>query len=556
VGWGLANLLVFEEASLINVVFEWVTEGILVVDSETKRFIFANQRMSELTGYPLEGLTKLGLGEIHPKKDLPWVLDKFNRLQQGEIDVAFDIPVTKKDGQVIYFDVNAKPATIKNQMVLVGFFRDVTERKKAYFEQETSAEFLKIVNRSNGTLDLIQNAIDFFQRKSDFEAVGIRLKKGEDYPYFETKGFPQGHVLLENELCVRDFEGNLVRDSVGNPVIECMCGNIIMGRFDSSKPFFTEEGSFWTNSTTELLGSSSEADRQARTRNRCNGEGYESVALFPLRVGTERLGLIQLNDKRKNMFKKETIELLERLASYLAIALSKTVAEDKIIDAFGATKQSKEKLKLITEKMRVVGGLTRHDVANKLAVIRTSVYLLRKQIGTHPNVDRYFESIESAIIASDKLFEFSRLYEKIGAEQIAIIDVEKCFNQAVAIMPNLVMIEIVNKCQGLEVLADSLLRQLFYNLIDNSLKHGEKVTQIRLYYVKVQDKVKLFYEDDGVGIPDSSKSKIFDDGFTTGKGSGLGLSLVNKLCEVYGWKVTEEGHAGKGVKFVISIKSV
>jgi PAS domain S-box-containing protein len=196
VGWGLANLLVFEEASLINVVFEWVTEGILVVDSETKRFIFANQRMSELTGYPLEALTKLGLGEIHPKKDLPWVLDKFNRLQQGEIDVAFDIPVTKNDGQVIYFDVNTKPATIKNQMVLVGFFRDVTERKKAYFEQETSAEFLKIVNRSNGTLDLIQNAIDFFQRKSDFEAVGIRLKKGEDYPYFETRGFPQGHVFV------------------------------------------------------------------------------------------------------------------------------------------------------------------------------------------------------------------------------------------------------------------------------------------------------------------------------------------------------------------------
>ena len=64
---------------------------------------------------------------------------------------------------------------------------------------------------------------------------------------------------------------------------ECMCGNVICGRFDPSKPFFTARGSFWTNCTTELLASTTEADRQARTRNRCNGEGYESVALIALR---------------------------------------------------------------------------------------------------------------------------------------------------------------------------------------------------------------------------------------------------------------------------------
>ena len=170
----------------------------------------------------------------------------------------------------------------------------------------------------------------FFKKQSGCEAVGIRLKEGEDYPYYETKGFPPEHVLLENKLCARDDVGCVIRDFKGDPIIECMCGNILCGRFDSSKKFFTEKGSFWTNDTTRLLATTTDADRQVNTRNRCNGEGYESVALVALRVGDNRLGLLQLNDKRKNMFTLETVQLWERIADHLALALSKTLAEEKM----------------------------------------------------------------------------------------------------------------------------------------------------------------------------------------------------------------------------------
>lgn len=135
---------------------------------------------------------------------------------------------------------------------------------------------------------------------------------------------------MESTLCVPDGAGGVVRDSDGAPVIECMCGNVIRGRFDPSKPFFTAHGSFWTNSTTELLASTSEADRQGRTRNRCNGEGYESVALIPLHVGSDRLGLLQLNDRRRGRFSPETIGHWERLADHLAVALAKFRAEEEL----------------------------------------------------------------------------------------------------------------------------------------------------------------------------------------------------------------------------------
>jgi signal transduction histidine kinase len=179
--------------------------------------------------------------------------------------------------------------------------------------------------------------------------------------------------------------------------------------------------------------------------------------------------------------------------------------------------------------------------------------LLKKQIGDNPKIAKYLEGIDSAIDQSEKMFEFSRFYEKIGVEKPSKTDVAQCFNQATTLLQSLSTIEIVNDCQGLEVMADSLLKQLFYNFIDNSLKHGEKVTQIRMHFAKEGDGVKLFYEDNGVGISEADKPKLFHEGFSTGKSTGLGLFLIKKMVEVYGWTISEEGEPGKGAKFTITI---
>ena len=181
---------------------------------------------------------------------------------------------------------------------------------------------LRLLNDPNNTHELVHSLTGFFQQWLGCEAVGIRLRDGDDFPYFETRGFPAEFVEVENQLCLRDADGGVVRDSCGNPVLECMCGNVLCGRFNPALPFFTPKGSFWTNCTTGLLASTSEADRQARTRNRCNGAGYESVALIALRHGGETLGLLQLNDRAKDRFTLETIAFLEGAADQIAIALA------------------------------------------------------------------------------------------------------------------------------------------------------------------------------------------------------------------------------------------
>jgi signal transduction histidine kinase len=115
----------------------------------------------------------------------------------------------------------------------------------------------------------------------------------------------------------------------------------------------------------------------------------------------------------------------------------------------------------------------------------------------------------------------------------------------------------VNECNGLKLLADSFLRQIFFNFIDNTKRHGKKAGTIKIHYEEAeQDALKLVYEDDGVGISKACKSQLFREGFSGGGSTGYGLFLINKMMNVYGWEIQEIGEPGKGVYFVMTIPKI
>jgi signal transduction histidine kinase len=179
---------------------------------------------------------------------------------------------------------------------------------------------------------------------------------------------------------------------------------------------------------------------------------------------------------------------------------------------------------------------------------------LKKQlIGNSEALDKLGE-METAVQQTVKIFDFAKTYEMLGVEELVYNDVEKTVNEAISLFANQNNIEVINDCHGLTVLADSLLRQLFYNLIDNSLKHGQKTARIRVCYEKAdQDWLKLVYEDDGIGIPAAEKPKLFRKGYSTRGSTGYGLYLIKKMMEVYGWAISETGTPGKGVRFTMVI---
>ncbi len=191
-------------------------------------------------------------------------------------------------------------------------------------------KLFEILNNTNGKSDTICDIVSLIKEFTNYEAIGVRLKEGEDYPYYVSKGFPSIFVKAENSLCTRENDGEIVYDSNGKPYLECMCGNVISGRTDPSLPFFTKKGSFWSNSTTKLLASTSADKHLGRTRNRCNSCGYESVALIPLKSGDEIIGILQINDKRENVFTTDLIEFFEGVGSSIGIALNRNKSEEKI----------------------------------------------------------------------------------------------------------------------------------------------------------------------------------------------------------------------------------
>ncbi|MDM8539907.1 PAS domain-containing protein [Desulfococcaceae bacterium HSG7] len=197
-------------------------------------------------------------------------------------------------------------------------------------DRDLAAQILETVNRSGQGDDLIKKILFLIKKHTGFEAVGIRLKQGEDYPYYVTSGFPSVFVEAEKYLCARSQTGELIRDSHGNVCLECMCGNVLCGRTNPKFPFFSEGGSFWSNTTTRLLATTTEKDRQARTRNRCNSEGYESVALIPLRAGEMVIGLLQLNDRRKNRFYHEKIAFYEKIGASIGVSFARQQKMDEL----------------------------------------------------------------------------------------------------------------------------------------------------------------------------------------------------------------------------------
>ena len=163
---------------------------------------------------------------------------------------------------------------------------------------------------------VLKDFLRSLRESCDFQSVAIRLHKGGDFPYFLHIGFPEAFINEENTLNVKDQEGNVVLDADDTPFVVCMCGNVLKNRGDPQYPYFTKEGAFWTNSTTDLLKSLTEKERQeiGRTRNTCHDFGYESVALIPIHADGKTIGLVQINDPREDMFTLEKVEKLQSLA--------------------------------------------------------------------------------------------------------------------------------------------------------------------------------------------------------------------------------------------------
>lgn len=563
----------------MNIFLENCVVSAFIINDEGTH-VYVNQSATKLLGYTTEELLKMHFSKLLFKEDLQEKMGNFAKLREiGSF--REEVQLKCKNGDSVLVDLNAVKLPNKT---LIGFCDDITEKRKLQEELQTKYESLeKVAENMDAGLVILGKDYrviwsnsklrkrGFLPNQKCFQAVdrtdtcpdcGIKKileqnlpREVHDYKHVKSSSWSQlrstplkdknGNItaVLELEIPIteRKKTEELLKET--NQVVNSIINSTedVIYAVDEKFNFI-----YANEALAKIVGCSPD---------KMIGENLWSF--FPKCVNTKLEENLRkaLDRKEKQTFvwqgiynkryQEFTIFPFERGIAVFA----KDITEQK--KAQSEIEREQVKLHVANEKLKVVGSLTRHDVKNQNSAIKAHVYLLKKLVGANPALRQHLEGIESAVNQSERIFEFSRMYEQIGAEEPSRVDVGESFAEAIKLQSESSKLSFANDCKGLQVMADSMLRQLFYNLIDNSLKHGQKVTQVKLRYQRNKDAIKIIYEDNGAGIAKENKNRIFS-GFTTG-GSGLGLKLVKKMIEAYGWSIEENGVPEKGARFEIAI---
>jgi PAS domain S-box-containing protein len=211
--------------------------------------------------------------------------------------------------------------------------------------------------------------------------------------------------------------------------------------------------------------------------------------------------------------------------------------------------ESESALELANKKLNILGSATRHDVLNSLTGLFG--YLELAETKTSDEIIlRYIRKARAASEVIKKQMEFTKVYQEIGSKRPDWINLDTTIRGTLASLPRKdVNIDI--DVDDIEVYADPMIERVFYNLLENSMRHGEKVRNISVSHKMVDRTMKLIFQDDGKGVNTEEKEIIFKRGY--GRNTGYGLYMAKEVLGITGLSIIENGEPGRGARFEITI---
>ncbi|RPH26838.1 MAG: response regulator [Bacteroidales bacterium] len=589
--------------------FETAKDGILILNFETGHIVDANPFIVNIIDYPLEEILGKHLWEIglfSNKKESEFAFIELKT--KGYIRFE-DMPIKSRNGKITQVEFISNVYVEHKTKVIQCNIRDITERKQAERKQELTIKILANLNGYDNWTRSIKNILGEIKNFTRMEAIAIRFKEDEEFPYFEAMGFPDYFIQAKKYLTRRDIKDEIIYDEKGNPYLECMCGNIVSGRTDNSLPYFTKGGSFYSNNTTGLPADVTEKGRQFEKCNQCNIEGFESVALIPLYSGKEIIGLLQLNDKRFGLLTIETIEFLEKIGNSIGIAYNRIQNKKKIKESEQNLKkqnaefielnkvylkineeltESIDHIKKINDELTIAKGKAEESDKLKSAFLANMSHEIRTPMNA---IMGFSELLLEPNIKKENLEDFIQIINTSSQQLLTIIgdiiDISKIEAGLITINSELVNInilmnelfEIYNKkveskkmtlycsCERpndlIQINTDgNRIKQVLCNLLNNAIKFtiDGKIE----YGYKIKENFIAFYvKDTGVGIAQEHHDLIFQR-FRQEKatltcpndGNGLGLAISKALVEKLGGTIGVNSELGVGSTFTFTIPYV
>ncbi len=205
----------------------------------------------------------------------------------------------------------------------------------------------------------------------------------------------------------------------------------------------------------------------------------------------------------------------------------------------------------VNKTLKVVNSILRHDVMNNLTVIGggLEIYKLKKD-------EKFLTSSVNAVERSVDLIKKMKEVEMVvSPKELKPMRMRETID---SVLQRYIAKGIAFQVDGdATVVADEALTSVIDNLINNAVVHsGSQVVEITVNPGS-EGEPEVRVADQGVGIPDDVKPKVWQEGYKHGKGgqSGLGLYIVKKVMERYGGTATVEDNMPKGTVFVLRFRA-
>jgi len=161
-----------ESEARYKTLFESAAEGIMIADILTREQKYANPAICKMLGYTQEELTKMKINDIHPPGLRDFAAAEFEAQVRGE-KTTVSLPCLRKDGTIIYMDINAVKTFIDGRECAVGFFTDITARKQAEDALKASEEkYSTLVEKSGDGIIILDNRTVTFANQKMEEMTG------------------------------------------------------------------------------------------------------------------------------------------------------------------------------------------------------------------------------------------------------------------------------------------------------------------------------------------------------------------------------------------------
>jgi PAS domain S-box-containing protein len=206
-------------------------------------------------------------------------------------------------------------------------------------------------------------------------------------------------------------------------------------------------------------------------------------------------------------------------------------------------------LKVTNQKLQLMNIVAWHDIQNKITGVRGYVEL-SKDLVKDERAIRFLNAEEEVLKVIHQQIAYTQEYQQMGLKPPQWISIPDAIRN-LRMNVQLGQIELSVAVDDLEIFSDPVIERVFVHLVDNSIKHGQTVTGIRLSYVESPAGLTLIYEDNGVGIPEGKRRDLFSKSF--GKTTGFDLFFVHDLLEISGMGISENGKPGEGARFEITV---